>query len=138
MSTDQLVEAAAAVRGGVVAHLNLTDAAGAADFYKKALAAEEAARVPAQDGKRLLHCHLYINGGSLLLADFFEEHGYAPVPAQGYTLHLQVDDPDPWWDRAVQAGMTVVMPLEKQFWGDRYGQLRDPWGVSWSIGGRAD
>lgn len=131
-------EVAAEVRGGVVAHLNLSEAAAAADFYKRALAAEEVARVPADDGKRLLHCHLYINGGSLMLADFFPEHGYSPVPVQGLTLHLQVDDPDPWWERAVQAGMTVTMALEKQFWGDRYGQLRDPYGVTWSIGGRAD
>lgn len=140
MSTDQLIEkpAPAQVRGGVVAHLNLTNAADAVEFYKRALAAEEAARVPAEDGKRLLHCHLIINEGSLLLADFFTEHGYSPVPPQAFTLHLQVDDPDPWWERAVQAGMKVKMPLEKQFWGDRYGQLSDPFGVDWSIGGPAD
>lgn len=40
-----------------------------------------------------------------------------------------------WWDRALAAGLEVVMPLEVQFWGDRYGALKDPFGVTWSIGG---
>src|SRR5688500_1646315 len=58
----------AEVRGGVVAYLNLSNAGSAVDFYKRALAAEEAARIPADDGKRLLHAHLYINGGSVMIS----------------------------------------------------------------------
>jgi PhnB protein len=53
----------------------------------------------------------------------------------GFTIHLQVDDADAWWERAVAAGCDVRMPLEDQFWGDRYGSLRDPFDVDWSIGG---
>lgn len=49
-------------------------------------------------------------------------------------MHLQVDDADLWWNRAVEAGATVVLPLETQFWGDRYGQVKDPFGFTWSIG----
>jgi uncharacterized glyoxalase superfamily protein PhnB len=48
-------------------------------------------------------------------------------------LHLQVDDVDAWWQRAVDAGAEIVLPLQKMFWGDRYGQLRDPFGVLWSM-----
>jgi PhnB protein len=56
------------------------------------------------------------------------------------TLHLQVDDADRWFDRATGAGATVTMPIADQFWGDRYGQIKDPFGHSWSIGApvRAD
>ena len=49
-------------------------------------------------------------------------------------MHLQVSDPDAWWNRSLEAGATVVMELADQFWGDRYGQLRDPFGHVWSIG----
>ena len=50
------------------------------------------------------------------------------------TFHLQVEDADAVWEKAVAAGATVIMPLADQFWGDRYGQLRDPFGHKWSIG----
>ena len=56
-----------------------------------------------------------------------ESHG-------GYTLHLQVDDADAWWKRAVEAGAEPLMPVTDMFWGDRYGQFRDPFGVRWSVG----
>lgn len=58
--------------------------------------------------------------------------GEAPPP-QGVTIDLQVDDADEWWKRAVDAGATIDMPLADQFWGDRYGQVRDPFGHTWSI-----
>ena len=111
-------------------------AAEAADFYKKAFAAEEVMRQPADDGKRLMHIHLNINGGSLLMSDEFPEYSQSKVRDMGgFTIHLQVDDADAWWDRAVAAGCTVRMPIENQFWGDRYGSVRDPFDVDWSIGG---
>jgi PhnB protein len=52
----------------------------------------------------------------------------------GYTLHLQVDDADAWWKRAVEAGAEPLIPVTDMFWGDRYGQFRDPFGVRWSVG----
>jgi len=57
-----------------------------------------------------------------------------PRPPPAVTLHLQVDDADAWFARALAAGCTVAMPLADQFWGDRYGQLTDPSGQEWSIG----
>lgn len=119
---------------GVVAALALGDASAAAEFYKAAFGAQEMARIPADDGKRLMHCHLRINGGSMIINDCFPEYGFPVQTPQGYCLHLQVDDVDVWWDRAVKAGAIVSMPLALQFWGDRYGQVTDPYGVLWSMG----
>jgi PhnB protein len=123
---------------GVTPHLTIRDerAAEAVEFYKVAFGAEEAMRMAADDGKRLMHVHLKINGGSVMMNDDFPEYrgGPSPEPA-GVTLHLQVDDADRWFERAVAAGAQVDMPLANQFWGDRYGQIKDPFGHSWSIGG---
>jgi PhnB protein len=71
----------------------------------------------------------------MLSDDFPEYRGGQPAPAPAsVTLHLQVDDADRWWNRAVEAGAAVTMPIADQFWGDRYGHLKDPFGHSWSIG----
>lgn len=123
--------------GGVTPHLVIGGgrAAEAIDFYKRAFAAEEAIRMPADDGKRLMHAHLKVNGGSLMMCDDFPEYRGSAVGApEAVTLHLQVDDADRWFERAVAAGATPTMPLADMFWGDRYGQVRDPFGHSWSIG----
>jgi len=109
-------------------------AAAAIDFYKAAFGAQEMGRMPSQDGKRVLHCALKINGDSLMLSDGFPEYGHPAQTPAALTLHLQVDDADVWFDRAVAAGCVVTKPVEVQFWGDRYGQLRDPFGFTWSIG----
>ena len=127
--------------GGVTAHLTIREGRGteAIEFYKQALGAREEMRNLADDGKRLMHAHLSINGGSLMLNDDFPEMrggGELPPPA-GITLHLQVPDADVMWNKAVAAGASVRFPLEDQFWGDRYGQLEDPFGFTWSIGGPA-
>ncbi|PWG02391.1 VOC family protein [Sphingosinicella humi] len=108
----------------------------AVDFYKRAFDAEELGRHPADDGKRLMHAHLSVNGADLMLSDDFPEFhggGAAPAPA-GVKIHLAVEDADQAWSRAVGAGAEVTMPLADQFWGDRYGQLKDPFGHRWSIG----
>jgi PhnB protein len=122
------------VLGGIVAYLSLDGAGRAAVFYARAFAAREVFRHPTDEQGRTMHIHLYINGGSLMLADPYPEHGHPHRPAQGYTLHLKVDDVDTWWQRAVDAGAEVVLPLQKMFWGDRYGQVRDPFGVLRSMG----
>jgi PhnB protein len=118
---------------GAVPHLTLGDAGAAALFYERAFGAVVLHRLLAEDGRRLMHCQLSINGGSLMINDAFPEYGHALEAPQAFTLHLHVDDVDAWWRRATEAGAEIVMPLERQFWGDRYGRLRDPFGVTWSL-----
>jgi uncharacterized glyoxalase superfamily protein PhnB len=125
--------APAKVISGVAPYLMVSDANAASEFYQAAFGAEEVARMAAPDG-RLMHVHLYVNGASIMLSDPFPEHGHALKDPQAFTLHLQVERAEPWWDRAVKAGAEVAMPLQDMFWGDRYGSLKDPYGVSWSIG----
>jgi PhnB protein len=122
------------VLGGVVPYLCLTPASKAAAFYETAFGAKIVFQMPPDDKGRTMHIHLHLNGGSLMLSDPYPDHGHPFQPAQGYTLHLKVDDIDAWWQRAVNAGAEILLPLQKMFWGDRYGQLRDPFGVMWSMG----
>ncbi len=133
---------------GVTPHLTILDrrALEAIAFYERAFGAEQAmppmlaGGIPgmAEGDERVMHAHLKINGGSLMLNDAFPEYtsdktDHGALPAHT-TLHLQVDDADTWFDRAVAAGAQITMPLGDQFWGDRYGQVKDPFGHSWSIG----
>ena len=124
--------------GGLTPHIAIADkrASEAIEFYKKAFGATENVRVPADDGVRLMHAHLTINGGSLMMHDEFPEYVDEPSgKPDGVMLHLQVDDADVWFERAVAAGASVVMPLDNMCWGDRNAQLKDPFGHQWSIGG---
>ena len=122
--------------GGITPHLTIRDrkAADAIDFYKRAFGAEELMRHPTDDG-RLMHASLKINGGYLMLNDDFPEHmgGPSEQPAS-FVLHLNVPDADASWKRALDAGAEVRFELADQFWGDRYGQVKDPYGFIWSIG----
>ena len=121
------------VKGGVVAYLNVDGATKAADFYQRALGAEIAASHPTDDKGRTMHVHLYINNSSVMLCDFYPEHGHPPQKPQAFTMTLMVNDIDAWWRRAVDAGAKVVMPIADMFWGARYGQFRDPFGVTWAL-----
>ena len=122
---------------GITPHLTIPSRGGQAaiEFYTRAFRATEIRRMPAEDGERLMHAHLAINGASVMLNDEFPEfNGETDIEPKGVTIHLQVDDADEWWNRAILAGGVPLFPLADQFWGDRYGQLRDPFGHTWSIG----
>lgn len=124
----------------VAPYLTVRGGKAAVEFYKKAFGARTRMVMEADDKKRLMHATLLINGGEVMLSDVFDEYGggnsKAPPDAKTTTVvvHLHVDDADKWWARATAAGAKPVMPLEDQFWGDRYGQLADPFGHVWSIG----
>jgi PhnB protein len=119
---------------GVIPYLTIEGASEAAAFYRKAFGATEVARMLAEDGKRLMHCHLEINGGALMLGDSFPEMGAAKVQrSDSYTMQLVVSDGDRWWNRAIQSGCTEKLPFKQAPWGDKYGQLTDPFGVTWAI-----
>lgn len=119
----------------VTAYLTVSDGQAAVAFYEKAFGAEETYRGVADDGRRIMHSQLRMNGGVIFLSDHFAEyHDGAPAPAPaGMMLHLEVDDVDAWFNRAVAAGASVRLPVSDQFWGDRYGQIVDPFGHCWSI-----
>ncbi|MGE3544133.1 MAG: VOC family protein, partial [Kofleriaceae bacterium] len=81
---------------GVTPHLQLSDASAAADLYVRAFGAEIVQKMPADDGKRLMHCFVRINNGNLFIADPFPEAGCPLQPLSGVALHLQVADVDAW------------------------------------------
>lgn len=124
---------------GVVPYLSFDGAARAVEFYQKAFGAKEIARMYGEDGKRIMHCQLEINGGALMVADNFPEFGLPPVQrTQSDFMQLIVADGDAWWDRAIKAGCTARMPFGLAPWGDKYGQMTDPFGVFWAINSPAN
>jgi len=124
----------------LIPYLVVSDAATAILFYKNAFGAIELARHYAGDSTQITHAHLLINGGSIMLSDDFSAMmgGKCMTPealsGSPVTLHLQLADVDTFWEKAVAGGATVTMELADQFWGDRYGQLLDPFGHRWSLG----
>lgn len=120
----------------VTPHLICAGAADAIEFYKKAFGAIELTRLPAQSGK-LLHASIRIGNSTIMLSDEFPAMGgLGPKSLKGspVTIHLCVEDADALAARAVAAGAKVTMPVADMFWGDRYGQLEDPFGHRWSVG----
>jgi PhnB protein len=120
----------------IVPHIVVQGAEHAAAFYAEAFGAQEVSRIPVPDG-RLMSVQLRIGGGLLHLSDEFPEMGVLAPPAIGGTpvvLALEVDDAEAVFNRAVAAGARVRQPLADMFWGDRHGQLDDPFGHRWNIG----
>jgi PhnB protein len=119
----------------VTPHLIVKDAPRAIEFYKKAFNAQELARMPGPDGK-IVHAELKIGDSIVMLCDEFPEMGNKSPQTLGGTpleLFMYFENVDEAWDRAVKAGATSVMPLSNQFWGDRYGKLKDPFGHGWAV-----
>ena len=125
--------APAPVKGGVVPYLSIEGAVKAVEFYKKAFGAEVAMMQPPDDKGRTMHAHLYINGSSVMLSDYYPEHGHPPVAAQGFNLMILTNTIDADYQRAVDAGATATQPPADMFWVDRYGLLKDPFGVTWAM-----
>jgi len=124
----------------LTAHLSVNGAAAYSDFLKRAFNAVEMARSPGPGGK-LMHVEVRIGDSLLMFADDFTAEFGLPPLAQGrlpFILHLYVPDADATWNQAVAAGCEVVMPIADQFWGDRYGHVRDPFGFLWSIATRKE
>ena len=120
----------------VTPHLVCAGAAKAIEFYKSAFGATEQGRMPAPDG-RIMHAALRIGDSTVMLADEMPEwNSLGPKALKGspVTIHLYVEDADAFVARAVNAGAKVTMPVEEQFWGDRYGKIEDPFGHHWSVG----
>ena len=120
---------------GFIPHLTVKGAARAIEFYKKAFGAVERSRHNMPDGS-IMHASIKIGETTLFLNDEFKEMGSISPQSLGGTpvcIMMYVPDVDATFKRAVDAGATVKMPVDNQFWGDRYGMLADPFGHLWEI-----
>jgi len=119
----------------ITPHIVVQGADRASAFYRDAFGAEEVSRIPTPDG-RLMSVELRVGDGALHIADEFPEMGVLAPPTIGGTpvvLSLAVADADAVFARAVAAGAEVRQAPQDMFWGDRHGQLDDPFGHRWNI-----
>ncbi len=124
----------------VTPHLIVAGAADAVEFYQQAFGAREISRLRGPRGK-LMHVEMHVGTSRFLLADEFPERGALGPRAIGgspVAIHLYVEDADATFERAIAAGAKAIVPLENAFWGDRYGQIEDPFGHRWSIASRIE
>jgi PhnB protein len=117
--------------------LTVNNGSKAIDFYKRAFNAEELFRETMQDGKKILHARIRIGDSIVRLSDEFAGSPHKSPASLGgattVTLHIYTENVEALWQQAVQAGAIVIMPLDNQFWGERYGILSDPFGHHWSM-----
>ncbi len=119
----------------VTPHIVCAGAVEAIEFYKKAFGAVEQMRMLTPDGK-VMHAAIKIGDSVIMMADEHPSMGGLGPKARGgtsVTLHLHVRDADAVFAQAVEAGATVMMPVQEMFWGDRYGIVTDPFGHQWSV-----
>jgi PhnB protein len=118
----------------ITPQLTCRDAARAIDFYKQVFGAKTLTRMDGPGGK-VMHAELQIGDSRLMLNDEFQGVAAAPDPSAPHStsLFLYTEDVDTLFNRALQAGCKVKMPLENQFWGDRYGKFTDPFGHQWAV-----
>ena len=117
------------------AHLIVDDGVAAIEFYKEAFGAQEIMKLMSPDGKNLMHAQMKIGSSVLMLAGEFPPNCLSPKSRGGSSvyLHIYTENADALFDRAVAAGCQIAMPMSDTFWGDRYGQVSDPFGHQWSI-----
>ena len=118
-----------------IPYLTVDDGKGAIEFYKRAFGATESSSMPAPDG-RIAHAELRIGDALIMLSDAFPQFAARTPKALGGTtaaLFLYADDVDAVVQKAAEAGATITMEPADQFWGDRLGQVTDPFGHVWQI-----
>jgi PhnB protein len=123
----------------IIPEVTVHDARGAIEFYKKAFGAKDLGTHATPDGKKVMHSALELNGGVVFVCDDFPERNGArersprALGGSPVTIHLNCQDVDKVWKAALKARASVVLPLERQFWGDIYGIVEDPFGQRWSM-----
>ena len=118
----------------VTPYLTLDDAAAAIDFYVRAFGATEVMRMPM--GDKIAHAEIRIGDSHVMMSDEWPDMGkLSPKSRGGATAGLMIylPDVDAAYQRALDAGAEAERPVEDQFWGDRSGSVRDPFGVSWML-----
>ncbi len=124
----------------VTPYLCVSDAAAALEFYKKAFGAVETLRLNGP-GPKIGHAEMLIGSARIMLSDEFPDFGaLSPQSVGGSPIKLQlyVPDVDAFVSRAVEAGATIVRPIRDEFYGDRTGQIADPFGYTWVVGTRKE
>jgi PhnB protein len=119
----------------VTPHIIVRDAGRAAEWYEQALGAVLGSRIPVP-GDRYLQIELIFGDSRVMIADEFPELGAVSPLTLGATygaLTIATDDVDALWQRALDAGAEVFHPLEDAFWGERHGQIVDPFGHRWGL-----
>lgn len=120
----------------VFPYLRARNAEDAITFYRDAFGAVEKFRL-VEPGGRIGHVELIFGTATIMISDEFPEFGiHAPDPQRpsGFVLHLHVDDADAMIANAVRAGAQTVREPQDQFYGERSGTIRDPFGYDWLIG----
>ena len=129
------VRAVPATLHTITPHIVVRDAIAASEWYQRALGAEERDRLPLPNGK-VMYVELWFGHSPVMVADEFPDLGILSPLSIGGTpvvLHILTDNVESVWQRAVEAGAAVVRPLQDQLWGDRQGQLLDPFGHKWGL-----
>jgi PhnB protein len=124
----------------IVCHIVVRGAEKAADCYARALGAETGRRIRVPDG-RFMQIELRFGESHVMIADEFPEMGAVSPLTLGGTygaLTVTTDDADALWQRALDAGAEVFHPIEDAFWGERHGQVVDPFGHRWGIAQRIE
>jgi PhnB protein len=119
----------------VTAYLVVNNGSEAIEFYKKAFGAKELLRHATPDGK-ILNAQLKIGNSVIMLSDEFpgsDTRSPLSLGSSTVTLHIYTKNVNALWEQALAAGARIAMPLNNQFWGERYGQLSDPFGHRWSL-----
>jgi PhnB protein len=116
-------------------YLAVDDASAAIEFYKRAFGATERSIMPGPDGK-VAHAEVQIGDSIVMTSDQYPQSTAKPPKEIGGTtasIFMYVEDVDSVVQDAVDAGATISMPIEDMFWGDRFGQITDPFGHIWQI-----
>jgi len=119
----------------ITPHLVVRGAGAASEWYQRALGATERGRIPVPGG-RFMQIELRLGDSTVMLADEFPELGVVSPLSVGGTagaLVIHTDDVDALWRRALEAGAKVSVPLQEVFWGDRHGEIFDPFGHRWGL-----
>ena len=119
----------------VTPHIVVRDAGRAAEWYERALGAEIGSRIPVPDG-RFMQIELLFGDSPVMVADEFPEwEAVSPLTLGGTygALTITTDAVDELWERALAAGAEVHSPLQDAFWGERHGQIIDPFGHRWGL-----
>jgi uncharacterized glyoxalase superfamily protein PhnB len=122
--------------GAVTPYLVINGAANAIEFYKNAFGARKLGVATMPDGK-ILHARIKIGDSIVMLSDEFpgSTNTSSPTSLGGstVTMHIYSNNVDKLWQKALEAGAKIALPIDDQFWGERYGKLLDPFGHNWSL-----